>query len=117
MTSKKKKKEEPEEETMTIEEQEPQEEQPEPEPEAEEKKTRVKITITDEVLLEALEKAGGTAKSGQLRDNIDKENYPNVSSPKLGTAIRNKALEMAEQDKIRAIHVDGKRTWTFKTKE
>lgn len=75
------------------------------------------VKVSEEDLLEALEKAGGTAKSGQLRDNINKENYPSISSPALGTAIRKKALEMAKEEKIQAIHVNDKRNWTFKVKE
>lgn len=92
----------------------------EPEAQTEEKPKRVRgpaVVVSEEDILAALEASGGEAKSGQLRDNINKEHYQDVSSPKLGTAIRKQALNMANAGKIEALHVNGKRTWVFKTKE
>ena len=105
-----------EDEKLTIEKETPEEETAEETAEEKPKKTKKeKVTVTQKDILFALAEAGGEAKSGQLRSHLV-EKYPEVNSPALGTAIRKKAIEMASKGKIEAIHVDGKRNYTFKSK-
>ena len=83
--------------------------------EVEQKKPRTKVVITEEAFLEALEKAGGEAKITPLYEAFDKTAYPDVASAKLKTAIRVAGKKLAEEEKVQAVHVDEKRTFTFKT--
>ena len=77
--------------------------------------SRTKIVITEEAFLEALEKVGGEAKITPLYEAFNKTAYPNVAPAKLKTALRVAGKKLAEKSKVQAVHVNEKRTFTFKT--
>lgn len=90
----------------------------EPEAPVEEKPKRTRgpaIVVSEEAVLAALEKAGGEAKITPLYEAFDKTDYEGVEPAKLKTAIRKMALKLAKAEKLQALHVDEKRTFTFKS--
>ena len=103
-----------EDEKLTIEE-ETSEETPVEATAEETKKPKVKIVITKKAFLKALELAGGEAKITPLYEAFDRTAYLDVAPATLKTALRAFGKELAEKGKVQAVHVDEKRTYTFKT--
>ena len=72
-----------------------------------------KPVITDEAILKALKKAGGSAQITPLYDAFDKTGFEKVEPSSLKTKLRTHSKKMVEEGKIQATHVDGKRQFEF----
>ena len=84
------------------------------EPKKRGRKPKVVSPITESEFLEALTALGGTAKLGGMYKKISETNVPTIVVPRFKTAIRVQGIKLAAAGKIEALHVDGKRSYTFK---
>lgn len=73
------------------------------------------LVISDEAFLSVLEGVNGETKITPLYEAFNKAEYADVSASRLKTAIRKKGLELAKAGKVQAVHVEGKRTYIFKS--
>jgi hypothetical protein len=76
------------------------------------KKRQAAIQVSADKVLAALKKAS-PAKITALYENYDKTGLEAFTAPKVKTAIRAKALAMAKEGEIHAVHENGKRQFTF----
>ena len=73
-----------------------------------------RLIVEEKDFLQALKKAGGEARITPLYEAFDKKLFPEHVPSKLKTAIRVIGKKMAENSKVQAVHVDGKRAFTFR---
>ena len=78
------------------------------------------LVITEKAFLTALkklEKDGKTANITPMYEAFDKTGFAGVEPSKLKTVIRARGLKMAKakNPKVQAVHVDGSRSYTFKS--
>jgi hypothetical protein len=76
------------------------------------KKRQAAIQISEDKVYAALQKVS-PAKITALYENYDKTGLEAFTAPKVKTAIRAKALVMAKEGKLQAVHENGKRQFTF----
>lgn len=72
-----------------------------------------KFIINENAFLQALRSAGGSANITPLYNSFNKKPFPNHVPSNLKTALRACGKKLAKEKKVKAVHLQGSRAFTF----
>lgn len=76
-------------------------------------KKTTKLLIEENAFLQALRSAGGSANITPLYNSFNKKPFPNHVPSNLKTALRACGKKLAKEKKVKAVHLQGSRAFTF----